>query len=146
MPMGTPWQALKAQCYQESRLDPRAVSPVGARGLCQFMPATWQDMKRYDSSFSDIFDPESSIRACALYMRALHKFWKKSNQKDKYKLSLAAYNAGIGNMKKAQKKAGGDHSYRRIIEFLPEITGRHSLETIGYVKSIVYKWLPRMLQ
>ena len=34
---------LKAQLWQESRFRVDAVSPVGAQGVAQFMPATWQE-------------------------------------------------------------------------------------------------------
>src|SRR5690554_3754238 len=43
---GPEWQWWKAQLYQESLLNPAAVSPAGALGLAQFMPATWNDMIR----------------------------------------------------------------------------------------------------
>src|SRR5690606_7292763 len=38
------WKLWKAQMIQESRLDPTAVSSVGARGLAQFMPSTWREV------------------------------------------------------------------------------------------------------
>lgn len=43
---GVDWRLLKAQYYQESHLKPNAVSPVGAAGVAQFMPATWRQISR----------------------------------------------------------------------------------------------------
>jgi hypothetical protein len=40
------WRLWAAQLYAESRCDPGAVSPVGARGIAQIMPATGRDLAR----------------------------------------------------------------------------------------------------
>ena len=37
------WKFLKAQAQTESGLDPDAISPVGAKGLSQFMSATFNE-------------------------------------------------------------------------------------------------------
>jgi len=37
------WKVLKAQAIAASKLNPRAVSAVGAKGLFQFMDPTWQE-------------------------------------------------------------------------------------------------------
>jgi len=146
LPLGTPWQLLKSQCWQESRLKPRAVSSAGAMGLCQFMPATWSDLKRNSLDLKTPWNPESSIRACGVYMGKLYRGWPaKRSSRDRYKLALASYNAGLGNLVKAQELSGGKISYADIVEFLPKVTGFHSQETTTYVKNIFYLWLPQML-
>ena len=68
----------------ESRWDPNAVSPAGARGLGQLMPATAQELA------VDPFDPLQNIDGVARQLRALL---------DRYRsvpMALAAYNAGGG--------------------------------------------------
>lgn len=98
-----------AQLWQESRFNPRAVSPKGAKGIAQFMPAT---ARRF--GITDPFDIEQSIRGQAKYMRfLLDKFGD-------YALALAGYNAGEGNVKK----------YKGIPPFK---------ETRNYVNSILNK-------
>lgn len=145
LPAGTDWRLLKAQCYQESRLKMHAVSPVGAMGLCQFMPGTWADMKKKHPDLTDPFLPIQSIRAAAIYMSTLNKFWVSPRpQTDRYKLAMASYNAGAGNIAKAQAKCNGPLLYDQIIRCLPCVTGRHSKETIGYVQLIYNKWYPAM--
>lgn len=143
LPAGTDWRLVKAQCWQESRLNPLAVSPVGAMGLCQFMPGTADDMgKRYSYlEGSDFWRPDVSILAANLYMAELNRFWSAPRPVlDRYKLALASYNAGPGNLLSAQKLSGGENGYAEIISYLPDVTGRHSSETIQYVDLIVYKW------
>lgn len=146
MPAGTDWRLLKAQCYQESRLNPLAVSPVGAMGLCQFMPGTWSDMEKHkDVALTDPWLPEQSIMAAAIYMNRLNRFWSSPRpQKDRYNLALASYNAGAGHLVKAQRLANGSIYYDDIIGHLPSITGHHSRETIEYVDLINNKWYVMM--
>jgi hypothetical protein len=56
---------------------------------------------------------------------------------DRYCLALASYNAGFGNLLKAQKAAGGANDYASIIRSLPHVTGHHAAETTAYVKRIL---------
>lgn len=134
---GVDWQLLKAQCYQESLLQPRAISPVGARGLCQFMPATWRDMQRQLGISAGPFNEAANIRAAAYYMRQLRNGWSSPRpERDRHNLAMASYNAGFGNLLKAQAECGNPALYDQIIICLPDITGHHSQETITYVVRI----------
>ena len=67
----------KAQLWQESRLDPSAVSPAGARGIAQFMPATWRDVvARLDlPRGADPHEARFAIDAGAYYMASLRRAW-----------------------------------------------------------------------
>ncbi len=142
---GVDWRLLKAQLYQESRLDPNAVSPAGAEGIAQFMPATWGQVAREMRlpSQATPYLPQFAIPAAAYYMRKLWDSWTaKREQADRYFLALASYNAGMGNLLKAQKKATKAagwpvNDYKPLIPFLELVTGRHNArETVGYVRKI----------
>lgn len=139
---------LKAQCYQESRLNPRAVSPVGAQGLCQFMPGTWREATPALRIAGDAspFNPELSVQAAAWYMAKLRKVWSSPRPEgDRHRLALASYNAGAGHIIKAQKACGGPMLYEAIMLCLPRITGPvHSKETAGYAPAI-YKHYQKLL-
>ena len=147
LPLGTDWRMLKSQCYQESKLDPLARSPVGAYGLCQFMPGTARDVGRKLNASPDAFWlPEVSIRAAGYYMGVLIQSWKSPRPPlDRHKLALGSYNAGIGNLLKAQRLCDNARLYDEIIPCLPRVTGHHSAETIGYTRNIVERWYPAML-
>ena len=135
---GVDWRILKAQCWQESRFKTEAVSPVGAMGLCQFMPGTWDQVSeqlRFPSGAS-AFAPKLSIEAAAFYMGRLRAQWSAPRpEQDRHSLALASYNGGLGNILVAQTLCGGANLYPRIITCLPDVTGRHSRETIGYVEA-----------
>ncbi len=135
------WFVWKAQLFQESRLDPDAVSPVGARGLAQFMPGTWDQVRR-ELRLGSAASPhhDIAIEAGAYYMARLRKGWSSPRpQEDRQQLAQASYNAGMGNLLKAQRACGGPNLYAEIIACLPDITGRHSTETITYVDRIA-RW------
>ncbi len=140
------WLWLKAQLYQESLLDPAAVSPVGARGLGQFMPRTWGEVAgQLGFGRASPHSVRHSIMASAYYMRKLREGWSSPRpEMDRWDLARASYNAGMGNLLKAQRLADGAVEYARIIAALPRVTGRHSRETITYVQRI-HRWHTEMV-
>ena len=81
---GVPEKLVAAVIRAESSFDPRAVSPKGARGLMQLMPATAASLQVADS-----FHPESNIDGGVRYLRYLSNLFKGN-----LPLVLAAYNAG----------------------------------------------------
>lgn len=142
-----PWaSAWKAQLYQESRLNPEAVSQAGAAGLAQIMPGTWEDLRRQLR-----LGPEASphddiaIQAGAFYMAKLRHAWTTPRPADRrQELAQASYNAGTGNVIAAQRACGGARDWREIAPCLSTITGaHHAAETIGYVAAIA-KWRTMM--
>jgi soluble lytic murein transglycosylase-like protein len=77
-----------AQIDQESRFNVNAVSPAGARGIAQFMPAT---AARF--GVSNPFDPNQALEGWGKYMS-----WLLRRFGGNYSLALAGYNAGEGNV------------------------------------------------
>ena len=77
---------LAAVASQESGFDSRAVSPAGAQGLMQFMPATARGLG------VNPLDPASAVDGAARYLKDL------IGQFGSTSLGLAAYNAGPGNV------------------------------------------------
>lgn len=128
----------KAQLIAESRLDPAAVSPVGARGLAQFMPATWHEVTR-ELRLGDISPTgDEAIEAYAYYMAKLRTMWRAGRDpSDRQPLAQASYNAGAGNIINAQKVCGGARLWAAIAPCLGDVTGAaHSRETLTYVDRI----------
>lgn len=111
------------------------------------MPGTWDDVSReIGMSPDDIWLATTSIRAAAYYMGKLHRTWRAPRPfMDRHMLAMASYNAGAGHLIKAQKLCDNQNLYREIIPCLPQVTGRHSAETIDYVEKIVGLWWPRMM-
>ena len=94
---------LKAVMAAESGFNPGAVSPKGAVGLMQVMPAT---AERYGlqadkrKSVSDkLADPKTNIRLGARYLRDLMRLFP-----DQIALVLASYNAGEGAVQKYRNR------------------------------------------
>lgn len=133
-----PWYWNKAQLVAESNLKPNAVSPVGAMGLGQFMPATWKEVSR-ELKFGEAsaFAPALNIQAHAYYMAKLRSQFKRERPEwDRHSLALASYNAGLGNVLKAQKLGGNSLLYKPMANALHKVTGHHSKETLTYVDRI----------
>jgi soluble lytic murein transglycosylase-like protein len=134
---GRDWKLLKAQCWQESRFKDNAVSPVGAQGLCQFMPGTWRDVESQIKFKGSPFDSALNIQFAAYYMSRQRKFWSKVPVVlEMEKMAVASYNAGAGNIDKAWKLCERKPKWDKITPCLPSVTGRHSKETTDYVKRI----------
>lgn len=133
-----PWYWNKAQLIAESGLNPNAVSSVGAMGLGQFMPKTWEQMERELGFYGSPFDVEYNIQASAYYMSTLIKQFKRPRPyEDVWKLSLASYNAGLGNILKAQSIGGNHLTYSPMALSLHKVTGKaNSKQTTDYVTRI----------
>ncbi|MDP5292369.1 lytic transglycosylase domain-containing protein [Oceanimonas sp. CHS3-5] len=86
----------------ESAYLPGALSPAGAAGLWQLMPAT---AERFGILVNDDYDgrlaPLSASRAALTYLAWLHDYFDGD-----WLLALAAYNAGEGRVRRAMKRSG----------------------------------------
>lgn len=79
---------IKAVMRTESAFDPNVVSPVGAQGLMQLMPALAEEM-----GVVNAFDPRENIMGGAKYLKQLL-----DSTRGNIPLTLASYNAGPGNV------------------------------------------------
>jgi soluble lytic murein transglycosylase-like protein len=82
---------IHAVIQAESNYNPFAVSPKGAEGLMQLIPAT---AKRF--GIENAFDPKQNIDAGVRYLKLLQKTFQDD------RLAIAAYNAGEGAVMKYQ--------------------------------------------
>lgn len=97
---GVDYELLKAVVVSESAFNPKAVSPKGAVGLMQIMPAT---ARRYgvqsepgSTIESKLTDPEINIRTGTRYLADLLRMFGGETE-----LAVAAYNAGEGAVMRA---------------------------------------------
>ncbi len=87
--------------YQESKFNPKAKSHAGALGLMQVLPRTGREL-----GITDLRDPEQSIIAGVRYLDwTRDRFSNSLAIQEQVLFSLAAYNAGYGHVKDAQRLA-----------------------------------------
>ena len=127
-----------ATVYAESRFNPKAVSPKGARGLMQIIAPTWeatvQRLARegvipeawpYEP---DVFDPRKNVTVGVSYlaevMEKMSRRYPKATLKELLQYSLAGYNAGPDH---------SDSYYPKVVN--GQISGNH--ETPDYVRKII---------
>jgi membrane-bound lytic murein transglycosylase MltF len=130
---------LAAQGYQESQLDQKARSHVGAVGIMQLMPATGEQMK-----VGDIHVAESNIHAGVKYMDQLMEVYfpnAKFSEGNRPLFAFASYNCGPGNVSKCRKEAerrGLDpDKWFNNVEIV--VAQKIGTETTTYVRNI-YKY------
>jgi Transglycosylase SLT domain len=99
---------LRAVAHAESDFDETAVSPKGAQGVMQLMPATALEL-----GVTDPFSPKQSIDGGARYLRMLLKRYKNDRT-----LVIAAYNAGPG----AVARFDGVPPYDETRAYLEKVT------------------------
>jgi soluble lytic murein transglycosylase-like protein len=105
----------------ESNYNPYAISPKGAQGLMQLMPAT---ARRFGVKNS--FDPQQNIEGGVRYL----KFLQDTFQDDR--LAVAAYNAG----EKAVSKYGNVPPYRETVDYVAKVGQKYSQAKHAAAKNI----------
>jgi membrane-bound lytic murein transglycosylase MltF len=130
---------LAAQGYQESRLDQRARSRVGAIGIMQIMPATGKEL-----DVGDIKKAEANVHGGTKYMRVLFdRYFKDANFDDQNRalFAFASYNAGPGRIAKiraeAKERRLDPNKWFNNVEIVA--SNRIGQETVHYVRNI-YKY------
>lgn len=103
---GVPVALLAAVIRAESSFRPKVVSPKGAQGLMQLMPAT---AERF--GVQDAFDPAQNIRGGSQYLAWLYRRYQH------WPWVLAAYNAG----EKAVDRYGGIPPYRETRNYVRKV-------------------------
>jgi membrane-bound lytic murein transglycosylase D len=106
----------------ESAYVPTLTSRAGAHGIWQFMPDTAREYGlRVDWWIDERADPERSTRAAVAYLRDLYR------QFNDWPLTLAAYNAGPGRIKRALEQ-NNSTTFWELLD-----AGAVPKETRGYV-------------
>jgi soluble lytic murein transglycosylase len=120
---------VQALMREESALDPRALSPAGAVGLTQLMPATAQQVARRAGmgklGKNGLAEASTNIRLGSRYLGELIRRFD-----GQVPLGVAAYNAGPGAVSRWLDQRPG----LELDEFVEEIPIE---ETRGYVKRVL---------
>jgi membrane-bound lytic murein transglycosylase D len=112
----------------ESNFSPNAVSHAGAVGMWQFMPETGEEIGlKINSRVDERRNWKKSTVAAARYLKHLAEDHFDNN----YELAILAYNAGLGNVKRAIKKnkttdpwiliQDNSSFYKESREYLPKV-------------------------
>ena len=102
-------ELIRAVMRAESAFNPTVVSPAGAQGLMQLMPALAVEM-----GVGDAFDPRENIMGGAKYLR-----WLLDRNRGNIPLTLAGYNAGPTIVSKYRKVP----PFRETQNYVKRITG-----------------------
>ncbi|HYX26378.1 MAG TPA: transglycosylase SLT domain-containing protein [Thermoanaerobaculia bacterium] len=126
---GVPASLVAGIIRQESAFDPRATSPVGARGLMQLMPPTAREMaQRAGVAYQPerLYDPDLSVRLGTIYVKELL-----ADFDGNVELALASYNGGPNRIRRLWQESGPE---ARMDEFLETLSLD---ESRNYVKRIL---------
>ena len=119
---------VRAVIQAESAFNPRALSPKGAMGLMQLMPATAREL-----GVLDPFHPGDNIRGGVSYLAGLMTRYDQNVE-----LALAAYNAGPGSV----ERYGAVPPYRETQDYVKKITSATKTSpAAAKPPSLIYKWI-----
>jgi len=126
---GVPGHLIAGVIRQESAFDPRATSPVGARGLMQLMPLTAREVSRkVGVSYRPerLYEPDLSVRLGSAYLRELLDRFDGNVE-----LALVSYNGGPNRIQRLWRESGPHVQLDDFVETLDLDESR------SYVKRIL---------
>lgn len=146
--LDAPVPLLAAQIHQESGWRANAVSPVGAQGLAQFMPATARDWcPRVQGVDCNPFNATWAFRAQAGYMaQLLAAAPTRYVEYDRYWVALRAYNGGPGHWQAEARATGHAQPTRPQVDAAcgqARRSPRHCPENLHYPQRILAELQPR---
>ncbi len=125
---GLPGHLIAGIIRQESAFDPRATSPVGARGLMQLMPLTAREVsQKVGVAYSPegLYDPALSVRLGSAYFRELLDRFDGNVE-----LALASYNGGPNRIQRLWTEKGPDAQLADFVENLDLDESRNYVKRI----------------
>lgn len=99
------WRLVSAIAYNESKFNPYIVSPRGAKGLMQVMPAV---ARQFNFTEDSLMDPETNITVAIKVLKKIEsmiKFSEGTGFSDRMSIILASYNGGVGHVMDARNLA-----------------------------------------
>ncbi len=136
------WRLLAAMGFQESRWNPKATSPAGAKGVMMLTSDTAQEM-----GVANRDNAKASIFAGARYFAQVLKMWPDHiPEPDRIWFAVASYNVGFGHVEDArvlaQRLGKNPDSWKQVSHVLPLLTERrwYTQAEYGYAQG----WQPVM--
>lgn len=133
--MGWDWRLLSAIIYHESKFINESCSAKGAVGLMQI------NNDKY--SVDTLLDPAVNVSIGTKYLSYLSGMFadRGADSLECLKFTLAAYNAGEGNILKcirtAEEKGVDPTRWDNVVSIIPEVPGFHGKQTIAYVREVL---------
>lgn len=135
---GFDWRLIMAMAFQESGLNPKKKSNMGAVGLMQIKPSTASDP---NVGIGNVNNIENNVHAAVKYLAFIRDRYfgdKDILPRDRVRFCIAAYNAGPSKIRQAREKAkemnlDPDRWFRNVELAVLRIVGQ---ETVKYVSNI----------
>ncbi|MDR2936760.1 MAG: transglycosylase SLT domain-containing protein [Rikenellaceae bacterium] len=152
------WRLVAAIAYNESKFNPYLVSPRGARGMMQIMPAV---ARQFKVPAEEVMDPEQNITLAIKLIKTIEKSLRIAPETDfdnRTSLILACYNGGIGHVLDARKLAAkygkNPDSWTDVAHFLQQKASEEvasdevvrsgvftgSPETLAFVSNVIIRY------
>ena len=143
---GFDWRLILAMAFQESGLNPNKRSDKGAVGLLQVLPSTAADP---NVDIKNINRLENNVHAGIKYLDFLRNHYFSDNRirpRDRVRFSLASYNAGPANIRRARIKAAQmgldpDRWFRNVETAALKVIGREPVQYVSNINKyyVIYK-------
>ncbi|WP_227498075.1 transglycosylase SLT domain-containing protein [Moraxella macacae] len=131
------WELLVAMGYQESQLNPLAISPTGVRGLMMLTNDTADAM-----GVTDRINPNQSIHGGAKYFNQIQQMFGDIPGSDRIWFALASYNMGPQAVKNIQanlnQQGKNGNSWAQVYRYMAEHrnSNRRYVQCMHYVTNI----------